>query len=50
LEYADLDDLLANLNHEMAVVQDVCAQVAIAVSMSYFAAEEPPAWTTEGTR
>jgi hypothetical protein len=24
--------------------------VAIAVSMSYFAAEEPPAWTTEGTR
>jgi hypothetical protein len=32
------------------VVQDVCAQVAIAVSMSYFAAEEPPAWTTEGTR
>jgi uncharacterized alpha-E superfamily protein len=50
LEYADLDDLLANLNHEMSVVQDVCAQVAIAVSMSYFAAEEPPAWTTEGTR
>jgi uncharacterized alpha-E superfamily protein len=50
LEYADLDDLLANLNHEMSVVQDVCAQVAIAVSTSYFAAEEPPAWTTEGTR
>jgi hypothetical protein len=24
--------------------------VTIAVSTSYFAAEEPPAWTTEGTR
>jgi uncharacterized alpha-E superfamily protein len=50
LEYADLDDLLANLNHEMSVVQDVMAQVTIAVSTSYFAAEEPRAWTTEGTR
>jgi uncharacterized alpha-E superfamily protein len=50
LQYADLDDFLANLNDEMAVVQDVTAQVAIAVSTSYFAAEEPPAWTTEGTR
>ena len=50
LEYADLDDLLGNLNHEMSVVQDVMAQVTIAVSTSYFAAEEPRAWTTEGTR
>jgi uncharacterized alpha-E superfamily protein len=50
LEYADLDQLLANLNHEMSVVQDVAAEVTIAVSTSYFAAEEPPAWTTEGTR
>jgi len=50
LEYADLDDLLGNLNHEMSVVQDVMAQVTVAVSASYFAAEEPRAWTREGTR
>jgi uncharacterized alpha-E superfamily protein len=50
LQYADLDELLANLNHEMSVVQDVAAEVTLAVSTSYFAAEEPPAWTTEGTR
>jgi len=50
LEYADLDDLTTNLNEEMSVVQDVTTQVSIAVSTSYFAAEEPPAWTTEGTR
>ena len=50
LEYADLDDLITNLNEEMSVVQDVTTHVSIAVSTSYFAAEEPPAWTTEGTR
>ena len=50
LEYADLDDLITNLNEEMSVVQDVTTQVSIGVSTSYFAAEEPPAWTTEGTR
>jgi uncharacterized alpha-E superfamily protein len=50
LEYADLDDLLANLNREMSVVQDVAAQVTIAVSTSYFAAAVPTAWITEGTR
>lgn len=50
LEYADLEDLITNLNDEMSVVQDVTTQVSIAVSTSYFAAEEPPAWTTEGTR
>jgi uncharacterized alpha-E superfamily protein len=50
LEYADLDELLGNLNEEMSVVQDVMAEVTIAVSTSYFAAAEPPAWTTEGTR
>ena len=50
LEYADLDDLITNVNEEMSVVQDVTTQVSIAVSTSYFAAEEPPAWTTEGTR
>ena len=50
LEYADLDDLLSNLDHEMSLVQDVTAEVTIAVSSSYFAAEEAPAWTTKGTR
>ena len=50
LEYADLDDLITNLNEEMSVVQDVTTQVSIAVSTSYFAAEEPPAWTSSGTR
>ena len=39
-----------NLNHEMSVVQDVMAQVTITVATSYFAAADPTAWTTEGTR
>jgi hypothetical protein len=39
LEYADLDDLITNLNEEMSVVQDVTTQVSIAVSTSYFAAD-----------
>jgi uncharacterized alpha-E superfamily protein len=50
LEYADLDDLLANLNQEMSAVQDVAAQVTITVATSYFAAADPTAWITEGTR
>jgi uncharacterized alpha-E superfamily protein len=50
LEYADLDDLLANLNREMSAVQDVAEQVTITVSTSYFAAADPTAWITEGTR
>jgi len=50
LEYADLDELRANLNQEMSVVQDVVAQVSIAIATSYFAAADPTSWTTEGTR
>ena len=50
MEYADLDDLLDNLNREMSAVQDVMAQVTITVSTSYFAAADPTAWITEGTR
>ena len=50
LEYADLDDLLDNLNREMSAVQDVAAQVTVTVSTSYFAAADPTAWITEGTR
>jgi uncharacterized alpha-E superfamily protein len=50
LEYAELDDLLDNLNSEMAEVQSVAARVTEAVSTNYFAAAEPAAWITEGTR
>ena len=50
LEYADLDDLLSNLNREMSAVQDVMAQVTVTVSTSYFAAADTTAWITEGTR
>jgi uncharacterized alpha-E superfamily protein len=50
LEYADMNDLLDNLNDEMSAVQDVMAQVTITVSTSYFAAADPTAWITEGTR
>jgi hypothetical protein len=34
----------------MSVVQDVVAQVSIAIATSYFAAADPTSWTTEGTR
>ena len=50
LEFADLDELLGNLDHEMSRAQDVIAQVTIAVSTSYFAAADLTAWKTEGTR
>jgi len=50
LEYAEIDDLLANLDAEMAEVQDVAARVTDAVTTNYFTAAEPAAWTTERTR
>ncbi len=50
LEYADLDDLLANLDREMGVVQDVSAEVTAGIASTYFAAEDAKAWITEGTR
>jgi len=31
-------------------VQDVMAEVSIAAATSYFAAADPTAWITEGTR
>ena len=34
----------------MSAVQDIMAQVTITVSTSYFAAADPTAWITEGTR
>ena len=50
LEYAEIDDLLHNLNAEMAEVQAVAARVTDAVTTNYFAAAEPAAWITERTR
>lgn len=50
LEYAPLDDLLESLDQEMTKVQDACALVTHTVSTTFFAAEDPTAWITEGTR
>jgi uncharacterized alpha-E superfamily protein len=50
LEYSRMDELLANLEQEMTAVQDTCARVTQTVSTSFFAAEDPRAWITEGTR
>jgi uncharacterized alpha-E superfamily protein len=50
LEYSEVDDLLDNLDAEMSSVQDVTAGVTAAVSRNYFAAADPTAWITEGTR
>ena len=50
LEYADVSDLVDNLDDEMTAVQDVAAQVTSAVTNNYFAAADPTAWITEGTR
>ncbi len=50
LEYTPLDELLADLDDQMRAVQDVCAQVTLATGSSFFAAEDPLAWITEGAR
>jgi uncharacterized alpha-E superfamily protein len=50
LEYAALDELLASLDQEMTRVQDACAYVTRTVSRTFFAAADPTAWITEGTR
>ena len=50
LEYAEVDELLRNLNAEMTEVQEVAAQVTSVVATNYFAAAEPAAWITERTR
>jgi hypothetical protein len=34
----------------MAAVQDACASVTATVSTTFFAAADPTAWITEGTR
>lgn len=50
LEYASMDDVLADLDQEMTSVQDTCASITQTVSRTFFAAEDAKAWTTEGTR
>jgi uncharacterized alpha-E superfamily protein len=50
LEYTAIEDLLASLDEEMVAVQDVCAGVTELVSETFFAAADPTAWITEGTR
>jgi uncharacterized alpha-E superfamily protein len=50
LQYAEVDDLVDRLGEEMKVVQDVTAAVTGAVTTNYFAAADPTAWITEGTR
>jgi len=50
LEFADVGELLEDLDSEMTWVQDVAARVTAAVANNYFTAEDPTAWITEGTR
>ena len=50
LEYSDIGQLLDHLDEEMACVQDVVAVVTQTISTSFFAAADPTAWITEGTR
>ena len=50
LEYSDMAQLMEHLDKEMVHVQDVAAAVTATVSTSFFAAADPTAWITEGTR
>jgi uncharacterized alpha-E superfamily protein len=50
LEYTPMDDLVRALAVEMTGVQDACAAVTATVSSTFFAADEPQPWITEGTR
>lgn len=50
LEFADLDELIDNLDDEMGVVQDVSAEITATLSNVYFAAADTTSWITEGTR
>jgi A predicted alpha-helical domain with a conserved ER motif. len=50
LEYSDMAQLMEQLDKEMVQVQDVAAAVTATVSTSFFAAADPTAWITEGTR
>ena len=50
LEYTEVKDLLGNLDEEMGAVQDATAKITEIVARTYFAAADPTAWITEGTR
>ncbi len=50
LEYAPIDEVVADLDAEMTRVQDVCADVAEIASTAFFAAADARAWIREGTR
>ena len=46
----DENDLEDDLDDEMTGVQGVCAAVSDVVATTFFAAADPTAWITEGTR
>lgn len=50
LEYTPIQEVLGSLDDEMTGVQGVCAAVSDVVATTFFAAADPTAWITEGTR
>jgi len=50
LEYTPVQEILSALDDEMTGVQGVCAVVSEVVATTFFAAADPTAWITEGTR
>jgi uncharacterized alpha-E superfamily protein len=50
LEYTPMQEILNALDDEMTAVQGVCAVVSEVVATTFFAAADPTAWITEGTR
>ena len=50
LEYTPVQEVLGSLDDEMSGVQGVCAAVSDVVATTFFAAADPTAWITEGTR
>jgi len=50
LEYTPMQEILNALDDEMTGVQRVCAVVSEVVATTFFAAADPTAWITEGTR
>lgn len=50
LEYSSLDDLIEKLDEEMDLVRQTCAGVTGIVTSTFFDAQSPQAWITEGAR
>ncbi|GAA2094848.1 alpha-E domain-containing protein [Microlunatus panaciterrae] len=48
LQYSALDDLLIGLDGEMMAVQQTCGRVTSTITNTFFAAQSPRAWITEG--